>query len=63
MNGLLTRAKLDQVLPRDVIQLTTQQMQAMDELMLALDLSDKEEAAGSQASYPATLPAADLPYY
>ena len=39
-----TRAKPDQVLPRDVIQPTAQQIQAIDEIMEALALEDKEEA-------------------
>lgn len=42
--GYFTRAKLDQVLPRDVIQLTAPQIQAMDEIIGALDLEDEEEA-------------------
>lgn len=46
--GHFTRAKPDQVLPRDVIQPTAPQIQAMDEIMEALaapeDEDDKEEA-------------------
>ncbi|KAE9362530.1 hypothetical protein N431DRAFT_475920 [Stipitochalara longipes BDJ] len=43
-DGHFTRAKPDQVLPKDVIQPTAPQIQAMDEIMEALDLEDKEEA-------------------
>jgi hypothetical protein len=42
--GYFTRAKPEQVLPRDVIQPTAPQIQAMDEIMEALVLEDKEEA-------------------
>jgi len=45
-DGHFTRIKagLDQRLPRDVIQPTRQQIQAMDEIMEALALEDEEEA-------------------
>jgi len=43
-DGYFTRAKPDQVLPKDVIQLTAPQIQAMDEIMEALALEDEEEA-------------------
>ncbi|KFZ24597.1 hypothetical protein V502_00922, partial [Pseudogymnoascus sp. VKM F-4520 (FW-2644)] len=39
-----TQAKPDQVLPRDVIQPTKTQTQAMDEIMAALTVEDAEEA-------------------
>jgi Lhr-like helicase len=42
--GHFTRAKPDQVLPRDVIQPTAQQIQAMNEITEALVLEDEEEA-------------------
>ncbi|KFY99227.1 hypothetical protein V498_00910 [Pseudogymnoascus sp. VKM F-4517 (FW-2822)] len=42
--GHFTRAKLDQVLLRDVIRLTKTQIQAMDEIMAALAVEDAEEA-------------------
>jgi superfamily II DNA helicase RecQ len=42
--GHFTRTKPDQILPRDVIQPTKQQIQAMDEIMEALGLVDEEEA-------------------
>jgi hypothetical protein len=42
--GYFTRAKLEQVLPRDIIQPTALQIQAMDEIMEALVLEDKEKA-------------------
>jgi hypothetical protein len=42
--GHFTRAKPEQVLPRDVIQPTAPQIQAMGEIMEALVLEDKEEA-------------------
>jgi hypothetical protein len=42
--GHFARAKPDQVLPRDVIQPTALQIQAMDEIMEALALEDEEEA-------------------
>jgi hypothetical protein len=42
--GYFTRAKPEQVLPRDIIQPTAPQIQAMDEIMEALVLEDKEEA-------------------
>ncbi|KAF8847392.1 hypothetical protein BDZ45DRAFT_780636 [Acephala macrosclerotiorum] len=44
-SGHFTRTKPDQVLPRDVIQLTAQQVQAMDEIMEALALENEEEEA------------------
>jgi orsellinic acid/F9775 biosynthesis protein OrsD/helicase-like protein/RAD3-like DEAD/DEAH box helicase len=43
-DGHFTRSKPDQVLPKDVIQPTALQIQAMDEIMKALDLKDGEEA-------------------
>lgn len=43
-DGHFTRAKPDQVLPRDVIKPTTLQIQAMDEIMEALAVEDREEA-------------------
>lgn len=43
-DGHFTRAKPDQVLPRDVIQPTAPQTQAMDEIMDAVALEDEEEA-------------------
>jgi Lhr-like helicase len=43
-DGHFTRAKPDQVLPRDVIQPTAPQIQAIDEIMEALAVEDKEEA-------------------
>ncbi|KAE8445096.1 hypothetical protein EG329_013811 [Mollisiaceae sp. DMI_Dod_QoI] len=43
-SGHFTRAKPDQVLPRDVIQPTAQQIQAMDEIIEALAVEDEEEA-------------------
>ncbi|KAF8853058.1 hypothetical protein BDZ45DRAFT_749007 [Acephala macrosclerotiorum] len=43
-SGHFTRVKLDQVLLKDVIQSTAQQIQAMDEIMKALDLEDEVEA-------------------
>jgi hypothetical protein len=43
-NGHFTRARPDQKLPGDVIQPTTQQTQAMDEIVEALALEDGEEA-------------------
>ncbi|KFY12187.1 hypothetical protein V491_06882 [Pseudogymnoascus sp. VKM F-3775] len=42
--GHFTRAKPDQVLPRDVIRPTKTQTQAMDEIMAALAVVDAEEA-------------------
>jgi hypothetical protein len=42
--GHFTRAKPDQVLPRDVIQPTAPQIQAIDEIIEALAVKDKEEA-------------------
>ena len=42
--GHFTRAKPDQVLPRDVIQPTAPQIQAMDEIIEALAIEDEEEA-------------------
>jgi hypothetical protein len=42
--GHFTWAKPDQVLPRDIIQPTAQQIQAMNEITEALVLEDKEEA-------------------
>ena len=43
-DGHFTRAKPDQVLPKDVIQPTAPQIQAMDEIMEALAVEDEEEA-------------------
>jgi hypothetical protein len=43
-DGHFTRAKPDQVLPKDVIQPTALQIQAMDEIMAALAVEDGEEA-------------------
>ncbi|KAE8448571.1 hypothetical protein EG329_008996 [Mollisiaceae sp. DMI_Dod_QoI] len=43
-SGHFTRAKPDQMLPRDVIQLIAQQIQAMDEIIEALAVEDEEEA-------------------
>jgi hypothetical protein len=43
-DGYFTRVKPDQVLPKDVIQPTALQIQAMDEIMEALTIEDKEEA-------------------
>jgi hypothetical protein len=43
-NGHFTRARPEQRLPRDVIQPTAQQMQAMDEIIEALTLEDGEAA-------------------
>ena len=43
-DGYFTRAKPDQVLPKDVIQPTTLQIQAIDEIIEGLDLKDREEA-------------------
>ena len=42
--GHFTRAQPDQVLPGDVIQPTAPQIQAMDEIIEALALEDREEA-------------------
>jgi predicted S18 family serine protease len=42
-DGYFTQAKPDQVLPRDIIQPTTQQVQAMNEIIEALALKDKGE--------------------
>jgi hypothetical protein len=42
-SGHFTRAKLEQVLPRDVIQPTALQIQAIDKIMEALVLKDKEK--------------------
>ena len=42
--GYFTRTKPDQILPRDGIQPTKQQIQAMDEITEALGLVDEEEA-------------------
>jgi hypothetical protein len=41
--GHFTRAKPDQMLPRDVIQLTAQQIQAIGEIIKALALEDEEK--------------------
>jgi hypothetical protein len=41
--GYFTRAKLEQVLPRDIIQPTAPQIQAMDEIIEALVLEDEEK--------------------
>jgi hypothetical protein len=43
-SGYFTRAKLEQVLPRDIIQLTAPQIQAIDKIMEALVLEDKKKA-------------------
>jgi hypothetical protein len=43
-DGHFTRAKPDQVLPRDVIQPTAPQIQAMDKIIEALAVEDREEA-------------------
>jgi hypothetical protein len=42
--GYFTRTKPDQVLPRDVIQPTALQIEAIDEIIEALALEDEEEA-------------------
>ena len=42
--GHFTRTKPDQILPRDVIQPTKQQIQAMNEITQALGFEDEEEA-------------------
>jgi hypothetical protein len=42
--GYFTRTKPDQILPREVIQLTTLQIQVIDEIIDTLALEDKEEA-------------------
>jgi hypothetical protein len=39
-----TRAKLEQVLSGDIIQLTTSQIQAIDKIIEALAIKDMEEA-------------------
>jgi hypothetical protein len=43
-DGHFTRAQPNQTLPGDVIQPTSQQIQAMDEITVALALEDMEEA-------------------
>lgn len=43
-DGHHTRTQPDQTLPADVIQPTTQQLQAMDEIMTALDHKDREKS-------------------
>jgi hypothetical protein len=43
-DGHFTRVKPDQVLPKDVIQPTAPQIQAIDKIMEALTIEDKEEA-------------------
>jgi hypothetical protein len=42
--GHFTGAKPDQVLPRDIIQPTAPQIQAIDEIIKALAVKDREEA-------------------
>jgi hypothetical protein len=44
-DGHFTRARPDQVLPRDVIEPTTPQIQAMDEIVAALAIEEKGKAA------------------
>lgn len=43
-SGYFTWVQPDQILPKDVIQPTAQQIQAIDEIIDALALEDKEEA-------------------
>jgi hypothetical protein len=43
-DGHFTRVKPDQMLPKDVIQPTAPQIQAIDEIMEALTIEDGEEA-------------------
>jgi hypothetical protein len=43
-DGHFTRAQPEQTLPGDVIQPTAQQIQAMDEVIEALNIEDEEEA-------------------
>jgi hypothetical protein len=43
-SGYFTRAKPDQVLPRDIIQPIVSQIQAIDKIIETLAIKDKEEA-------------------
>lgn len=43
-DGHFTRIQTDQTLPEEVIQPTSQQIQAMDEIMEALNIKDKEDS-------------------
>lgn len=60
--GHFTRAKSDQVLPRNAIRPTKTQTQAMDRIMVALAVEAKEEAELALKHAIRRLPSLDLPY-